>query len=250
MDKRKWTEGQVVELYRWTNQLYSLRVDAPVEDFEAGQFGRLGLTIDGEFVARPYSFVNAPEERPLDFYFITLPAGPLTMHMAALHPGDPIWVARKPGGFFTLSEVPEGKSLWMLSTGTAIGPFLSILKTGEPWRRFARVVLAHGVRTAQELSYQDTTRRLENEHPEQFTMIRMVSREVHSGALQGRITDAIWDGRLEERAGLKFGDPGTQVMLCGNPDMLRDTAALLVAQRGLTENRRGKPGQITMERYW
>jgi ferredoxin--NADP+ reductase len=250
MDKRKWTEGRVVELYRWTDRLYSIRIDALIEDFEAGQFGRLGLVIDGEFTARPYSFVNAPDERPLDFYFITLPDGPLTMRMAGLEAGDSIWVARRPAGFFTLSVVPEGRHLWMLSTGTAIGPFLSILKTEEPWRRFERVVLAHAVRTARELSYRDTLRRFENEHPEQFAVIRLVSREAHPGALGGRITDAILDGRLEERAGIRLEGRGAQVMLCGNPDMLRDTTALLVELRGLTENRRGRPGQITMERYW
>ncbi|HYE38124.1 ferredoxin--NADP reductase [Methylocaldum sp.] len=250
MDKRKWTEGRVVELYRWTDRLYSIRVDAPVEDFEAGQFGRLGLGMDDEFIARPYSFVNAPEERPLDFYFITVPGGPLTTRMATLHSDDLIWVARKPAGFFTLSEVPNGEALWMLSTGTAVGPFLSILKTEEPWRRFERVVLVHAVRTAQELSYQDILRSFENGHPEQFTMIRLVSREVHPESLRGRITDAILDGRLEEQAGLTLKGKGTQVMLCGNPDMLRDATILLVEQRGLTENRRGRPGQITMERYW
>jgi ferredoxin--NADP+ reductase len=57
-------EGRVVNLERWTKRLHSLRVEAPVEPFKAGQFGRLGLEIVGEMVFRPYSFGSAPHERP------------------------------------------------------------------------------------------------------------------------------------------------------------------------------------------
>ncbi|MBA3732423.1 MAG: ferredoxin--NADP(+) reductase, partial [Gammaproteobacteria bacterium] len=55
----RWIEGRVIDNRRWTSQLYSLRIDAPVAPFKAGQFTRLGLDIDGERVGRPYSFVNA-----------------------------------------------------------------------------------------------------------------------------------------------------------------------------------------------
>lgn len=237
-------------MHRWTDRLRSIRIDAAVEDFEAGQFGRLGLVIDHEFTARSYSFVNAPHERPLDFYFITVPEGPLTNRMVALQAGDAIWVARKPAGFLTLSQVPEGRHLWLLSTGTAVGPFLSILKTETPWRRFEKIVLAHGVRTVAELTYQETIRRIQKDHPEQFTMIPFVSREHYPSAVHGRIPQAILDGRLEARAGIELKGKEAQVMICGGPDMVRDTTAILVEQRGLAENRRRQPGQISTERYW
>jgi ferredoxin--NADP+ reductase len=41
----------------------------------------------------------------------------------------------------------------------------------------------------------------------------------------------------------------SQVMLCGNPDMVRDVTAALVA-RGMKKHRRRSPGQITVENYW
>ena len=144
----KWVEGIVVSQRRWSDRLYSIQVDAPVEPFKAGQFGRLALEIGGEMVARPYSFVNAPHERPLEFYYIRLDDGPLTSRLVTLASGDPIFLAPRASGFLTLSEVPPAEHLWLLSTGTALGPFLSILKTEEPWRRFSRVVLVHAVRQA------------------------------------------------------------------------------------------------------
>jgi ferredoxin--NADP+ reductase len=39
--------------------------------------------------------------------------------------------------------------------GHGLGPFLSILRTPDPWTKFGRVVLVHAVRRAAELSYRD-----------------------------------------------------------------------------------------------
>ncbi|MEN8259218.1 MAG: ferredoxin--NADP reductase [Pseudomonadota bacterium] len=250
IDTRKWTEGRVVELYCWGDSLYSLRIEADVGPFEAGQFGQVGLVIEGEFVARPYSFINAPDERPLDFYFITIPAGPLSTHLQDLRPADRIWVAKKAAGYLTLSNVPDGEHLWLLSTGTAVGPFLSILKTEEPWRRFKKMILVHAVRTVAELAYQEVVERFREGYPEQFVMIPFVSRESCPFALGGRIPQAITDGRLEERAGIELKGRENQIMICGNPGMVQDTTKVLVETRGFRENRRKEPGEISTERYW
>ena len=234
---------------RWTEQLFSLRVEAPVEPFKAGQFGKLALEINGEMVFRPYSYVNAPHERPLEFYFIMLPNGPLTQRLIELEPGDPIYVSPRAAGFLTLSEVPDAETLWLLSSGTAIGPFLSILKTEEPWRRFQSIVLVHAVRQAEELTYQDQIRQLLDEHPRRLKVIPFVSREDIDFAIKGRVPEAIKDGRLEAKAGVQLAAEKSQVMICGNPDMVRDTS-LVLEERGFKKNRRKAPGHITVENYW
>jgi ferredoxin--NADP+ reductase len=245
----QWAEGRVVKLLQWTDELYSLQVKAAVAPFIAGQFTRIARTIDGEIIARPYSFVNAPDNPLLEFYFITVPMGPLTHELINLKAGDGILVAPRAAGFFTLKELPDAESLWMLATGTAIGPFLSILGTREVWERFRRIVLVHSVRMARELTYQDTLRGLLEGHPEQLQVIPMVSRERVDYALGGRVTQAIEDGRLEVRTGLSLNAETSQVMICGNPAMVHDTTHLLEA-RGLRKNRRREPGHITTELYW
>ena len=249
INPERWCEGKVVELKHWAGRLYSLRVEAPVDDFTAGQFSKLGLMIGDEFVSRPYSYVNAPDERPLEFYFITVPDGPLTQRLVQLKPGDSVYVMRKAAGFLCLNEVPDARHLWMLSTGTAIGPFLSILKTPDPWRRFERIVLVHAVRTAQELSFQDSIQAIAAQHPEQFIYIPFVSREDTDFAIRDRIPGALASGALESRAGITITPEQSQVMICGNPDMVRDTSDALKA-RGLARNRRRTPGHITVENYW
>jgi len=244
-----WVQGQVVEKRNWTDKLYSLRVDAPVEPFRAGQFTQLALDIEGERIGRPYSFVNGPDERPLEFHFITIPQGPLTERLQALETGDKLWIAARPAGYFTLSEVPDARHLWLLATGTALGVFLSLLKTEELWRRFRKVILAHGVRTRAELTYQDQLDAFQRDHPGRFMYLPFVTREDADFAMRARIPESITDGRLEERAGASLLPEDSQVMICGNPDMVRDTIRVL-EQRGLRRNRRSQPGHITTEHYW
>jgi ferredoxin--NADP+ reductase len=244
----KWLEGTVAAQHRWTERLFSLKVDADIP-FEAGQFAKLALDVGGERIARPYSFVNAPDERPNEFYYVTLPEGPLTQRLCRLGAGDRIYLAPRPAGFLALSEVPDGENLWLISTGTGIGPFLSILKTVAPWRRFEKVVLVHAVRQSAELTHRDSIEQLMKGHGDQMSVVSFVSREAAAGALPGRIPAAIDEGRLEAAAGVVLSAHASQVMICGNPDMVRDTSAAL-GRRGMKKHRRRDPGHITVENYW
>jgi len=239
-----WLEAKVLENRHWTDALFSLRVEGPRLAFEAGQFVRIALDIGGERIARPFSFVNPPADPRLEFYGIVLPEGPLSPRLARLAAGDSLFVASNPAGFLVLSELPDRDSLWLMSTGTGIAPFLSILRTEAPWKRFRNVVLVHAVRHAAELVYRETIGQMKN-----LRYVPFVSRESAPGALAGRIPAAVTDGRLEAAAGLRLEPETAQVMLCGNPDMLKDTTAALAA-RGLRKHRRRNPGHISVESFW
>lgn len=245
----QWVEAKVLKTVEWTDKLRSLQIEAELGSFTAGQFTRLALTIDDERVARPYSYVNAPDAPHAEFYFNIVEEGPLSGRLAALKSGDRVEVAQPANGFFTLDDVPAGKHLWMLATGTALGPYLSILNTDKPWNTFEKLILVHAVRHANELSYYETIDNFSAQHPDQFSFIPFVSREQHEGALSGRIPSAIEDGRLEGVAELEINASDSQVMICGNLDMIRDTTEVL-NKRGLVKNKRREPGQITTEKYW
>jgi ferredoxin--NADP+ reductase len=244
-----WNTGKVVRHTQWNGTLYTLYVESEIEPHEAGQFAKIGLEIDGEIIGRPYSLVNAPRTQPLEFYYIEVPGGPLTGHLAKLKPGDSMLVAPRANGFMILDEVPQARHLWLMATGTGVGPFLAMLDTEKPWQRFEKVMLVYAVRTMSELSYQERIAEVLAKHAGQFVFIPFISREVSEFALGGRIPQAIGDGRLEERAGIQFSAADSQVMLCGNPQMVQDTTDMLV-ERGLKKHRRKDPGQITVENYW
>jgi ferredoxin--NADP+ reductase len=243
-----WLEGRVIENRRWTDTLFSLRVECPRLRFEAGQFVRIALDLGGERIARPFSFVNPPQDPVLEFYGVIVPEGPLSPHLARLAKGDALLVADNPSGFLVLSELPPAEDLWLVATGTGIAPFLSILRTDAPWRRYRRVLLVHGARHADELVYREMIGEVARNFPGRFSYLQFVSRESSPIALQGRIPTAIRDGRLEA-AGVPITPERSQFMLCGNPEMLKDVAAAL-AERGLRKHRRRAPGQITVESFW
>lgn len=245
----KWHQGRVIENRHWTEALFSLRVEAPRLGFEAGQFVRIALDIDGGRVARPFSFVNPPDDPVLEFYGIVVPEGPLSPRLARLAAGDALHVATNPAGFLVLSEVPDARSLWLISTGTGIAPFLSMLRTEMPWKRFQSVVLVHAVRRANELAYRALIEMQLKDKKKQLKYVTFVSREAHSGSLAGRIPAAVRDGRLERAAGLELSAQSSHVMLCGNPDMLKDAGAALT-ERGMRKHRRRNPGHITVESFW
>jgi ferredoxin/flavodoxin---NADP+ reductase len=81
-----WFEGRVIENRRWTDALFSLRVECPRMRFEAGQFVRIALDLGGERIARPFSFVNPPQDPVLEFFGVTVPQGPLSPRLARLRP--------------------------------------------------------------------------------------------------------------------------------------------------------------------
>lgn len=253
IDPEKWTPGKVIGQTRWTDRLFSIRVAADLPPFTAGQFTKLALPMDigqgEELVARSYSFVNAPDQRPHEFYYILVDGGPLTARLGTLKADDLVYVYTRPAGFLILDEAPPKKHLWMLATGTGLGPFLSILKGAEPWSRFERVVLVHAVRQAEELTYGDNLRSLLEAHPRQMTFIPFVSRQQAPAALEGRVPAAITDGRLERRAGLPLAEQDSAVMICGNPAMVKDTQTALQA-RGLKRHRRHSHGNFFVENYW
>ncbi len=244
-----WVKGQVREIKRWTERLFSLRVDADVEPFKAGQYNRLRLFIGGEWVARPYSYVNPPDVRPLEFHLVTVPDGPLTNRLLHLQPGDDVELMPRSTGLFTLDQLPDARDLWLLATGTGLGPFLSMLGTDEPWRRFENIRLVHSVRYAAELSYRDRIDGFAQRAPGRFHYQPLVTRETVGTIPRARIPGFLEQGQLEALCGLEIDREHSQVMICGNPDMVRDTQSVLKA-RGLQRNRRGHAGQIAVENYW
>lgn len=243
-----WLDGEVVEHRAWTAALFTLRVRVACPRFEAGQFVRIALEVGGERVARPFSFVNAPADPVAEFYGIEVPQGPLSPRLAGLRAGDRLWVADNPSGFLVLSEVPAAPVLWMLATGTGIAPFVSILRDGSVWRKYSKIVLVHGVRRAEELAYREELAALAKRNAA-VRYLPMLSREALPGMLAGRIPAAIGDARLESAAGERLAADNAQVMICGNPDMLRDVITVL-ARRGMKKHRRRSPGQITTEAFW
>ena len=243
-----WIETEVIEHIKWTDSLASLKFKGPVLPYTSGQFTKVGLEVDGELVSRPYSYVSSPNDDFLEIVYVNVPDGVLTPKLHDLKVGDKLMTMEKSSGFFTMSEVPDGKNLWMLATGTGLGVFISLLRTSDPWQRFENIVLVHGVRNSNELIYQDQINEFDKMNPGKFKYVQTVTREEKEGCLNMRIPAGLDSKMIQKSANLEINHD-SQIMICGNPDMINDTVELL-GKQGLERNRRSKPGNITLEKYW
>ncbi|MCY1221016.1 Flavodoxin/ferredoxin--NADP reductase [compost metagenome] len=254
--EEKFTRQTLQDVQTLTPSLFTLRTtrDAGFR-FRAGQFARLGVTkADGSTVWRAYSMVSAPHDEHLEFFSIVVPGGEFTSELARLEVGDTLLVDKQAFGFLTLDRFSDGRDLWLLATGTGLAPFLSILQDLEVWQRFERIILVYSVRQAAELAYQPLIEDLKNRDylegvAEKLLYIPVVTREEVPGALHGRITTLIGNGELERAAGLELTPEHSRVMLCGNPQMIDDTRAVL-KKRDMNLSLTRRPGQVAVENYW
>lgn len=241
-----WSRARVIERTEWATGLITLRLGVE-PNFEAGQFFNLGLYLDGEFTRRAYSAASAPGS-PLEFFIAEVNDGEFSPALFALSEGQHVWVEDKPQGFFTLRYVPEAEDLWLVATGTGLGPFIAMLRSPEVWQRFRQVVVVHGVRDAAQLAYRTELAAWCEQRP--LRVVTCLSRaQAAPPLLAGRVTEALANGSLEATAGLGISPERSHVMLCGNPDMVAEMSELLYA-RGLAKHRQRKPGHITTEKYW
>lgn len=252
----KFTRQTLLSVTPLTPSLFTLRTTRdPGFRFQAGQFARLGVTkADGTTAWRAYSMVSSPHDEFLEFFSIVVPGGEFTSELSRLREGDTLMVEKQAVGYLTADRFSDGRDLWLLATGTGVAPFLSILQDFEVWEKFERIILVYSAREGKELAYQTliaelTERDYLTEYADKFQFIATVTREQHAGALNGRITTLIENGELEKAAGVELSPEHSRVMICGNPQMIDDTRAVL-KQRDMRLNLSRKPGQIAVENYW
>lgn len=244
----------VLSVRHWTDSLFSFTATRdPSFRFVSGQFAMIGLEVNGRPLLRAYSLASAHHEDNLEFFSIKVPNGPLTSKLQHLKEGDTILVGRKPTGTLVQDNLLPGRRLFLLSTGTGLAPFVSIIKDPDTYSRFEQVILVHGCRQIAELAYGEAIIADLSEHEffgdyarDQLTYYPTVTREPFRN--RGRITHLIDSGRLFADIGQPPLDLAEdRVMLCGSPAMLADLRPLL-DQRGFTEGSYVEPGHFVIEK--
>lgn len=251
----KFTTERVLSMRWWAPTLVSLRTTRYRGfRFTPGHYTRLGLGADGDLVWRPFSLASAAYDDFLEFIAVLVPGGAFSEPLRGLREGDAISVDKASYGFLTVDQLAHGRDLWMLASGTGLGPFLSILKEPAVWQNHERLIVAHSVRHSPELAWRDEIAdmpqgELFDGAKARLTYLPIVTREPGATALSDRIPLLLADGHLEAAAGSPLDVANSRVLVCGNPEMTRELRQALTA-RGFATNRRGVPGQMAFEKYW
>lgn len=247
-------EERVLSVHHWTDRLFSFTTTRDTSlRFSNGHFTMIGLKVDGKPLLRAYSIASANYEEHLEFLSIKVPDGPLTSRLQNIQVGDSIVVGRKPTGTLLIDYLLPAKRLYLISTGTGLAPFLSVIRDPDTYEKFEEVVLVHGVRQVNELAYHDFITQELSQHEflgemvaKQLKYYPTVTREPFRN--QGRINDLIENGKLFTDLGVPPLDPLVdRVMLCGSPEMLASLKAIL-EKRDFEEGNTTKPGDFVIER--
>ena len=120
---------KVLSVQHWTDTLFSFTATRDTGfRFQNGQFAMIGLEVDGRPLMRAYSMASANHEEELEFFSIKVADGPLTSRLQKIKEGDTILVGRKATGTLITDNLMPGKRLLLLSTGTGLAPFVSLIK--------------------------------------------------------------------------------------------------------------------------
>ena len=244
----------VIDVHHWSDRLFTIKTTRdPSLRFRNGEFAMMGMEVDGKPLLRAYSMASSNYEDYLEFYSIKVQDGPLTSRLQHVKIGDELLVSKKPTGTLLWDHLRPGKHLWMLSTGTGLAPFLSIIKDPDVYENFEKVILVHGCRFINELTYQEliTNQLQDNEYfgdsvKDKLVYYPAVTREPFKN--YGRITTLLESGKLLEDTGMPpLNVDDDRFMLCGSPGMLKSISGTL-DQMGFTETRKSDFREYVIER--
>jgi ferredoxin/flavodoxin---NADP+ reductase len=245
---------KVLSVRHWTDTLFSFRATRDTGfRFQNGQFAMIGLEVDGRPLLRAYSMASANHEEELEFFSIKVADGPLTSRLQKIKEGDTILVGRKATGTLIADNLVPGNRLLLLSTGTGLAPFASLIKDPDVYDKFEQIVLVHGCRQVSELAYgEELVAGLQNDElfgpmlAEKLTYYPTVTREPFRN--RGRITDLITSEQLFNDIGQEpLNIEGDRIMMCGGPAMLEELRQMFDA-RGFSEGNHSEPGHFVIEK--
>lgn len=237
-------------------------------DFHAGQFTVLGLpesavrtrvadpepmTDSARLIRRAYSIASSSKNKEyLEFYITLVRSGRLTPRLFALEPGDRLFLGQKFTGVFTLDMVPEESDIILISTGTGLAPYMSMLRSHLIWGKPRKYGIIHGARHSWDLGYRSELITLKS-ICSTVTYLPVISRPGEEvtpwGGLTGYVQD-VWES--DKFLNFWDGEPKpekTHIFLCGNPSMVEEMVTGL-QRKGYKEHSKEIPGDIHVERYW
>lgn len=248
------TGETVLSVTHHTDSLFSFKITRPSAfRFRTGEFVMIGLMVDGKPLLRAYSIASPAWDETIELYSIKVPNGPLTSRLQNIKPGDMVLLGKKPTGTLVLDALVPGKRLYMMSTGTGIAPFASVIRDPETYEKFEEVILIHSCRHKEELKYGEELVSSLYQHEflgemasEKLRYYNSLTRE--DFIRRGRIPELFRSGKITADLETPDLNPETdRVMICGSMEMLKSCAELC-EEAGLSEGANSKPGEYVVEK--
>lgn len=244
----------VTHVEHFTDRLFMFRITRPAAfRFRSGEFVMIGLPNAEKPVFRAYSIASPSWDEEIEFFSIKVENGPLTEHLSKIKTGDTVLMRKKATGTLVVDALTPAKRLWMLSTGTGIAPFASLIREPEVYEKFDEVILCHTTRDRAELDYgykiiADAKVDMLVGEAATISLRHVATTTRETSELMGRITDRMRSGAMFDALAVPPLDPSTdRVMICGSKAMLQDLKEIC-EEAGLEEGSNARPADFVIER--
>ena len=252
----KQNNATVVGFEKGADCLFFIRIRPDWDFYSAvwhpGQFLRIGI-LDEQFnekSLRAMTILSIKEEA-LEFLMVAVNGGLTSPRMANLSVGDRCYLEPMITGNFHTKNLPDlnGKDLWMMGTGTGIAPYISMLRNSQrTLERCRRILLVHSIQKERHQYSNDEIASLTQSYPS-LMYVPVITKSNKTVDLGLRIQDLLLNKRLVEVTGVPIATDSSFVMLCGHPEMIKQSVHFL-KELGLVKHRRRTPGHILTERYF
>jgi len=248
------TLEKVQDVQHWTETLFSFRTTRPSAfRFRSGEFIMLGLLKNGKPLLRAYSVASPHWDDGLNFYSIKVQDGPLTSLLQHIKPTDEILIGKKPTGTLVIDNLIPAKRLFLLSTGTGIAPFASLIRDPDTYDKFDRIILTHTCRNAKELRYGEHLLDTLDQDPlvgefarDRIKYFASCTREDYVNS--GRITTLMESKELFEKLSIEDLNSETDaIMICGSMGMIDDVRKI-IENVGFVEGSNATPASYVIEK--
>jgi ferredoxin--NADP+ reductase len=263
---------EVIKIKNWSNRLIYLRTNRPEGFvFTSGQFARISTkkiqsTKNENLVWRAQSITSCSTDKFLEFLIIIAKNGEFSKDLVKLDEGDTLFLDNQNYGYLTLERFLNVGDLWLFATGTGIAPFVSIIKNVQALKKFNKINLIHSISDVASLSYYNEFLNFDlfcnySEIKKKLTYLPIITQQktklqgfvsgekITFESLKVRFTSMLVNGELEKFVKCELSVKESKIMICGNPEMVKDTRDILKSL-GFVTSRRNSPGQIAVENYW
>lgn len=250
--------------------IMQIKSDVPIDPFKAGQFTMIGLKPQeprcpdagpedvkrkptDAIIRRAYSIASDPAQTQYyELYLSLVKTGELTSRLYCLKEGSRIWNSGKPAGLFTLDSLATEKGLFMISTGTGIAPFMSMFRQAKREKSKRKIIILNAIDVSNQLGYRSELEAAAKENPNfrYLPVVTFPNREPTWKGLTGWVQDDIRKGMYEKTVGWEITPDTFQVLLCGNPAMIK-SAIEAFTEKGFRHGKsKDSTASIYTEEFW
>ena len=248
-----------------------VKLDGEPFPFEPGQYTVLGLRRSSHrigdaapdspelrkkphdfMIRRAYSITSNSTDDELEFVITLVRSGDLTPRLFALREGSRVYMEPRASGLFTLDTSSGVRDVLMVATGSALAPYMAMIRSGMPDSEDHQFVILHGAAVSWDLAFRAQMEELAALSG-QVTYVPVVAEPERDGTWQGltgTLQEAIRSGELEDRVGIPLSPDRFDVYLAGNPQVIDEVTEQLRAEGFQTGDPRDPATNVHVEKYW